>query len=108
MGSILNSYPFHTLQYSFTFIMKVFIVLALIAACSARKLVFESMGHEFSDCGGSKMTLASLEVSPDPIPVPGKITASAAGVIKEDLSADQDEDRHEEGETRPHGRSMCR
>merc|ERR1739838_250731 len=71
-----------------TIIMKVFIVLALISFSSAAKLAFEPFTHEFSDCGGSRMTLASLDVQPDPVPVPGTVTVNAAGEVTQELTGD--------------------
>ena len=68
--------------------MKVFIVLALIGLSSAAKLVFKPFTHEFSDCGGSRMTLTSLTVDPDPVPVPGTVTVNAAGEITQELTGD--------------------
>merc|ERR1712168_1105227 len=68
--------------------MKVFIVLALIAVSSAMKVRIEKVGHEFSDCGGSKLTLNSLNITPDPVPLPGQITAAVDGEIKAETSMD--------------------
>merc|ERR1711890_202441 len=68
--------------------MKVFVFLALIGISSAAKLVFQPFTNGFSDCGGSRMTMAALTVDPDPVPVPGTVTVNAAGEFTQELTGD--------------------
>ncbi|TWW55445.1 ganglioside GM2 activator [Takifugu flavidus] len=66
-------------------------VLTEVRFCSStlRKKVTKIQGFDWKNCGGPDVpaVLKSLTVSPDPIAIPGPLTASASGSTSVELSA---------------------